>query len=89
MPDKYPPPHFWGCHVEDASAPAGPPPAAPAPEDCWHCGTTTTMNECPCTDCRDTADVVGGTYHCATCGRWWGYITVHTIELEVEELPGG
>lgn len=81
MPEKYPPPHFWSCHVEDANAPDDAPTVAPEPEDCWHCGTTTTMNACPCTQCRDTAGIVGGVYHCPTCGRWWGYFTVTRIDL--------
>jgi hypothetical protein len=76
------PAHWWLCHPEDAQAPAGPPTAAPEPEKCWHCDTTTTMGACTdCETCTDARELTGAVYHCQTCGRWWGYVQITPIPL--------
>ena len=66
--------HFRRCHPQDAEAPEPPEGNQPQDtEDCWHCGTPTPRG-CNRPDCREGADYVppAASYHCRTCGRWWG-----------------
>lgn len=71
--------HFWGCHLADQTMPDDAPRNAPLPENCWHCGTTTCKDDCPCTNCQDAQFVAHAVYHCPTCGRMWSYVQLGTI----------
>lgn len=75
-----PEPHGWLCHPEDNQAPPGGPNGAPGPENCWHCDTLTETGH-DCETCRDAGEITGLVYHCPTCGRWWGYVSVTQIPL--------
>jgi hypothetical protein len=81
------PGHFPGCHPEHAEDPR----KAPAgeiqdTEPCWHCGTPTSRG-CNCQECCKQAIHIApsAVYHCATCGRWWAWMT----GLNITEITSG